>query len=357
MNMAIWPKFFTLLGDPDGTIDISMSEFQDFLVTVAQLSKAYHTENNAALMSQFRPNALATAAGESSTCPFPASSSNVLNLFPSPSVKKLDTNLNMIAYRKNCQKLIKHYALTSTTTTEFKISDLVSCMVYLAKSPKYRPLYAILEDTMYDDGTCIPNLTSQEIIHLVDLLRNLLDMPVTTLDYGNIQILRNTLNKAMSYPIARYPRIMVAQSALLSKDKRCTLEELIVERGKQLTKLVPTQLVKPLDTNKIPYCDNTNLMNTLMKLIDDFPVHRMFYNAVNAIFYTTMDNYATANCKFDVQDYNQLFSVVDDINEFNMKSGLVVRKPKISDSLSVYLQSGSRDRLSVDVGPSKRKKY
>ncbi|QEI03682.1 P40 [Rachiplusia nu nucleopolyhedrovirus] len=374
MNMAIWPKFFTLLGDPDATIDIPMSEFQDFLVTVAQLSQATHTETNAALTSQFATTRIGgggatTAVADNTTaCPFPGPSQNVLNLFPTASARRandrLDNNLNMVTYRKNCQKLLKHYALTNTTSAEFKISDLVSCMVYLAKSPKYRPLYLLIEDSLYGDYDCNPNYSSQEMMHLVDLLRNLLDMPTTILDFGNIQIMKNTLNKAMNYPIARYPRVIVAQSAVLSKDKRCTLEELLVERGKLLNKMESMQFMNPSESNRIPYCDDVNFINQLMKIVDDFPVHRMFYNAANAIFYTTMDNYATANCKFEIKDYNELFAVMDDISEYNAMSSKDCRKANITDSLNVYLGNASKRNTADGLSScssntllSKRKKY
>ncbi len=372
MNMAIWPKFFTLLGDPDATIDISMSEFQDFLVTVAQLSQAYHTENNAALTSQFaaRPGTVIGGVGAADTaCPFPGPPQpNVLNLFPTNKrVNDKDINLNMMQYRKNCQKLLKYYALTNTTSTDFKVSDIVSSMVYLAKSPKYRALYSLLEESLYSEYDCNPNLTSQEIMHLIDLLRNLFDMPTNTLDYGNIQVMKSALSRAMNSPISRYPRVMVVQSTVLSKDKRCSLDELIVERGKRFNKIEPQQFMNPTDSSRIPYCDDISFINQLMKIVDEYPLHRMFYNAANAIFYTTMDNYAMANCNFEVKDYNELYNVMDDINEYMENTEIVSRKLDVSDSLNVYLGSKRNiaDSLSSSASTSqhnnsivaKRKKY
>lgn len=372
MNMAIWPKFFTLLADPDATMDISMNEFQDFLLTVAQLSQASHVENNAALSSQF-DGTTAAAAGTTTagaTCPFPApggggggTQRNVFNLFATN--KRIndrhDTGVNMVTFRKNCQKILKHYTLTNTTSSEFKVGELVSCMIYLAKSPKYRPLYALLENSMTEDYECVVNYTSDEVQHIIDLLKNLLDLPTSIIDYGNVKILKNTMNKAMNYPITRFPRVMVLQTSSLSRDKRCSLEELLTERGNELSKLEPQQYVNASESGRIPYCDDEDIINLLLKITDDFSIHRMFYNAANSIFYTTMENYAVANCKFDVDDYNNIFKVMDTIREYSEKCGVTIKNPELTDSLNIYLggarSSSSLASPSSSSSTTKRKKY
>ncbi|AAY84025.1 P40 [Chrysodeixis chalcites nucleopolyhedrovirus] len=360
MNMAIWPKFFTLLADPDATMDLSMDEFQDFLTTVAQLSQASYVENNAALTSQFERGSTPPAA---SSCPFPATSTttmaptaqrNPLSLFSSSSgggrsIAADSSSANMGLFRKNCQKILKHYTLTNTSSTDFKVSDLVSCMIYLAKSPKYRPLYALLESSMVDEYECMPNYTSDEVHHLTDLLKNLLDLPTSIVDFGNIKILKSTMNKAMNYPVTRFARVIVLQSSALSRDKRCTLEELLTERGDELSKLEPQQYVNASEGNRIPYCDDEDFINELLKITDDFSIHRMFYNAANSIFYTTMENYAVSNCKFNVNDYNNIFKVMDNIREYSEKCGILVKTPEQTDSLNIYLGSSGTS--------NKRKKY
>nr|UPO71201.1 orf89 [Trichoplusia ni single nucleopolyhedrovirus] len=356
MNMAIWPKFFPLLADPDATMDLSMDEFQDFLTTVAQLSQTSHAENNAALTSQFERGGATTAPTTATSCPFPATSSsssiqrNPLSLFASTSGRTITTtessSANMALFRKNCQKILKHYTLTNTSSTDFKVSDLVSCMIYLAKSPKYRPLYALLENSMVDEYECMPNYTSNEIHHITDLLKNLLDLPTSIVDFGNIKILKSMMNKAMNYPVTRFARVIVLQSSGLSRDKRCTLEELLTERGDELSKLEPQQYVNASEGNRIPYCDDEEFINELLKITDDFSIHRMFYNAANSIFYTAMENYAVSNCKFNVHDYNNIFKVMDNIRDYSEKSGILVKTPEQTDSLNIYLG-----------GTSKRKKY
>ncbi|ACI28780.1 P40 [Agrotis ipsilon multiple nucleopolyhedrovirus] len=363
MNMAIWPKFFPLLADPDAHVNLSLSEFQQFLVTVAQMARTAQNENNAALASaaQDRGAMSASAAPISDTLAAPPPPRNILNLFGggggggarrAANVSTSDS-VNMTTFRKNCQKLLKHYTLSNTSSSEFKVSDVVSCMVYLAKSPKYRPLYALLEMSMTEEYDCVPNYTADQMHHIVDLIKNLLDLPTSLIDFGSVKILKSTFNKVMNYPISRFARVMLLPSAPLASDKRCTIEELILERGQEISKLEPQQYLNAGDGTKIPYCDDEHFINDLLKIVDDFSLHRMFYNAANSIFYTTMENYAVANCKFEVNDYNNIFKVMDNLREYDAKCGLVVNRNDKTDSLNIYLGASS----SSSSSGAKRRKY
>ncbi|AYN45015.1 p40 [Alphabaculovirus alterspexiguae] len=336
MNMAIWPKFFPLLADPDAHINLSLSEFKQFLVTVAQMSRNAQNENNAALASAARDTTLTTATPAPATQP-----RSVLNLFGSTTRGRIteSDSVNMAIFRKNCQKLLKHYTLTNTSTSEFRVADIVSCMVYLARSPKYKPLFSLLELSMTDEYDCMPSYTSDQIHHIVDLLKSLLDMPTSIIDFSSVKLLKSTFNKAMNYPITRFARVTLLPSIPLAGDKRCTIEELIVERGQEISKLEPQQYLNASEGTKIPYCDDEHFINDLLKIVDDFNLHRMFYNAANSIFYTTMENYAVANCKFDVQDYNNIFKVMDNLREYDAHGVLISRKEN-SDSLNIFLNSG-----------------
>ncbi|AUV65341.1 P40 [Alphabaculovirus myunipunctae] len=356
MNMAIWSKFFPLLADPDAHINMSMAEFQQFLVTVAQLARSAHVEQNAVLASAHASSMPTTAAlAPTTTTNAPR---NVLNLFQSGGANRFrggggGDSVNMNTFRKHCQKLLKHYTLTNTSSSDFKVSDIVSCMVYLAKSPRYKPLYELLESSMTDEYECLPNYTSDQMHHIVDLIKSLLDLPTSLIDFGNVKILKSTFNKAMNYPISRFARIMMLPSVSLARDKHCSIEDLILERGSEISKLEPQQYINASESTKIPYCDDEHFINDLLKIIDDFSLHRMFFNAANSIFYTTMENYAVANCKFDANDYNNIFRVMDNIREHELKcggGGLVVSSSSTrgkTDSLSVYMGSAY----------SKRKKF
>ncbi|AIE47813.1 p40 [Peridroma alphabaculovirus] len=354
MNMAIWPKFFTLLADPDAHITLSQSEFQQFLVTVAQLSRAAQVEDNAVLASE--ASVPGVSGGGVAAQPPPARR-NVLNLFSGAGGRRgaadRGDSVNMATFRRNCQKLLKQYTLSNTSSSEFKVSDLVSCMVYLAKAPKYKPLYELLEMSMTDEYDCTPNYSADQMHHIVDLIKNLLDLPTSIIDFGSVKLLKSTFNKAMNYPISRFARVMLLPSAPLARDKRCSIEELIMERGQQISHLEPQQYLNATDGTKIPFCDDEHFINDLLKLIDDFSLHRMFYNAANSIFYTTMENYAVANCKFEVADYNNIFRVMDNLREYDLRCGPVAgRVAQKSDSLNIYLGGAGSSPSSA-----KRKKY
>ena len=367
MNMAIWPKFFPLLSDPDGHINLSLDEFQQFLVTVAQMARTAQIENNAALASAARDTTMAAAASSSTmtASSLPPPPRNILNLFGGGGVGRrkdigATDSLNMALFRKNCQKIIKHYTLSNTSSSEFRVADIVSCMVYLAKSPKFKPLYSLLELSMTDEYDCMPSYTADEMHHIVDLIKSLLDLPTSLIDFGSVKILKSTFNKAMNYPITRFARVMILPTATLASDKRCTIEELIVERGQEIAKLEPQQYLDSSNGTKIPYCDDEQFINDLLKLIDDYSLHRMFYNAANSIFYTTMENYAVANCKFEVSDYNNIFRVMDNLREYESQCGrgtLINLKEK-TDSLNIFLGNNDKIKSSSSASSSsKRKKY
>ncbi|AUF81611.1 ac101 [Malacosoma neustria nucleopolyhedrovirus] len=354
MQMAIWTRFFPLLVNPNDSISLTLGEFQEFIVTVAQLSVAHNIENNVAITSQFVHPGNAARAEQTSQPPA-GSARGIFNLFPTrtttATASSTSKDINAAIYRKSCQKLLQYYTLSNTTLIDFKVSDLVGCMIYLSQTPQYRPLYLLLETSFDDEHECMPNLAPDQVQHLIDLLRSLLDLPSSLIDFNNLKILKTTIGKSMNYPLTRFPRIILMPGPNRSKDRSCTLKDLIIERSSLIHQLESQQCIN--EDSKIPYCDDESFINEILKSIDAFPVHRMFYNAVNSIFYTTMENYAVANCKFDINDYNNIYKInSNDYNEMcNIGGGGV--GGEYTDSLNISLsKSGSGSMLT-----KKRKIY
>ncbi|RTL85773.1 hypothetical protein EJV44_24800, partial [Ancylobacter aquaticus] len=331
MQMEIWPKFFPLLSNSNSTLNISLNEFMDFLETVARQSVLNADVNSTVLATGLAP-------APEPTPPSAPQRRNLLNLFSQRQQTEKSDNLieDLNEYRKRCVRLLQYYTLTSTTSVEFKISDLICCMIYLSRIPKYRPLYAYLEGTFLadDDVECSPYVTPDQQYNIVNLLRLLMEMPGSTIDMNTVKLLRSTMIKTMKYPLARFPRIMVLQNTNLTKDKRCTLHDLIIERSESIKNLDSNQCINDLNSSKIPYCDDTEFITDLFDMITDFPIPRMFYNAANSIFYSSMENYAVANCKFDVNDYNNIFTIMECTKE---SDALTLKHLEMSDSLNVYL--------------------
>nr|WUR10752.1 P40 [Calliteara abietis nucleopolyhedrovirus] len=355
MQMDIWVKLFSLLPEPnDGNLQLSFDSFTNFLVNVATAAVNRSNTDNAALVSGHAAgvNAAAApsdAARQTGTAPNNAGG-GLFSVFAKRNrggaIVGFNSNDDYRAMRKACQKILQYYTLNTTSTCEFKVGDLMSCLLYLSKMPNYRPLYNLLEQAIGDVYECVPNLTQDQMYHITQLLRNLLDLPNSVVDFNNVKLLRNTLNKVMNFPLTRFPRIMVLPSSNLSKDQRCTLEELILERGEALAKIEPQQFVEHSESSRIPFCDDEEFIHELLKLTENFDLKRMFYNTANSMFYTTMENYAVNNCKFDIEDYNNIFKTVDELKELSENCGLAPRMPSVSDSLNIYLND-----------KSKRKKY
>lgn len=357
MELDIWPKLFRLLPDDrdaDETIELSFQAFADFLLNVAIVSKNHSERDNAALASAnafYSPTQTSTNVGgtQHQQQQQPPMRQGILRVFPhnNQRANENSSRINLAPYQKACHRVLQYYTLSSTTSSDFKVSDLVLCMVYLSKMDHFLPLYKLLESAFVgNEYECVPYLEPDQMYHIVTLLRELLSLPTTSLDFDSVKLLRATLNKVMNYPLTKFPRIIIVPNTDLARDKRCTLEDLILERGQNIARLEPQQYVDALDGNKIPYCDDEDFINELLKLTDDFSLPRMFFNAANSIFYTTMENYAVTNCKFDVHDYNKIYKAMDEFREMAEACGLVNKHPEVSDSLNVYLGSAA-----------KRKKY
>ncbi|BAC67328.1 budded virus/occlusion-derived virus structural protein [Adoxophyes honmai nucleopolyhedrovirus] len=343
MQMDIWPKFFPLLSNPNATLNLSMQDLFEFLENTARHAALHNDTDSAALASGLLSNRPVTNDDNDTTTQHQRRR-NLLNFktLRNSNDKTLVNIQNLNEYRKRCIKVLQYYTMRNTTTVDFKINDIVTAMIYLAITPKYKPLYVYLEGVMFSETDCAPVITEELAHNLINLLRSIMDMPTTTVDAETVKLLRITLNKTMNYPVARYPRVLVTLNSSLNQDKRRTLEELIIDRMECIQRLEPTQVVTNMDTNKIPYCDDMDFMTELYDMIGQFPVPRMFYNAANSMFYNTMENYAIANCKFNVEDFNNIFKISTCAKEIEEKI------KQTTDSLNIYLGNNLL---------SKRRKY
>ncbi|QWO71632.1 p40 [Orgyia pseudotsugata single capsid nuclopolyhedrovirus] len=353
MQMDVWVKLFPLLPEPnDAHVNLSIDAFVDFFTNVAIAANNRDISDTTALISEHA--ATGGAASASSSAPVnlrPAGgaavqSRNLFNVFNrnvgGGKVNAESDSGRLLALRKVCQKTLQYYTLNTTTSSDFKVGDLVSCMLYLSHMPNYKPLYALLEQAFGSEAyECLPNVKSDEMYHVTHLLRSLLDLPSTTIDFDNVKLLRSSLNKMMNFPLARFPRIIILPPVGLSKDKRCDLEDLILERSEMIARMEPQQYVEGGDSSKIPYCSDEDFIHELLKLTDEFNLKRMFYNAANSMFYTTMENYAIANCKFNIDDYNNIFKTMDEFKHLSEKCGLSHKTPELTDSLNIYLSGGA----------------
>ncbi|ABL76030.1 p40 [Maruca vitrata nucleopolyhedrovirus] len=340
MQLAIWPQLFPLLCDEHQNVQLNTDVLIDFMMHVARKSQNTILNNNAAIASQYAAGNVGALDASAPAQPRP-----VINLFARANATTAPAQseelINMRRYRNAARKLIHHYSLNSTNSTEYKISDVVMTMIFLLRSEKYHTLFKLLEST-FDDYTCRPQMTQIQTDTLLDAVRSLLEMPSTTVDLTTVDIMRSSFARCFNSPIMRYAKIVLLQNTALQRDKRTTLEELLIERGEKIQMLQPQQFIN--SGTEIPFCDDAEFLNRLLKHIDPYPINRMYFNAANTMFYTTMENYAVSNCKFNIEDYNNIFKVMENIRKHNST------KSNDQDDLNIYLgiQSSSN---------AKRKKY
>ncbi|AAP29876.1 unknown [Choristoneura fumiferana multiple nucleopolyhedrovirus] len=324
MQMEIWPQLLRMCSDTVSDIDLNTNTLMGFLITVARKSQTKFTNANAASASEF-------AAGgpfERVAAPVPATTVQTVfgGLAPAPSAKS--ALVDMRRYRAAARRLIQHYTLNTTTSSEFKVRDVVMTMIFLERSDGYHQLFKLLETAM-EDNTCRPQLTEMQTNSLLQTLRTLLEMPATPIDMTTADVMRSSFIRCFASPVLRYAKIVLLQGETVGRDKRTTLEELLVERGDNIQKLQPQQYIT--SGSEIPFCDDPEFINKLLKHLDPYPLSRMYYNAANSMFYTTMENYAVANCKFNIEDYNKIFKGAESVKRHANKTA------EDNDDLDIYL--------------------
>nr|ANS70989.1 protein p40 [Lymantria dispar multiple nucleopolyhedrovirus] len=371
MQMDIWVRLFRLLCDNGhrAELDLPYNDFVELLTIVAAASRNSQVRDNVTLASEHLRPQTDDSRPQPASAPAPAAAAtqqrSLLNLFaPARSRNEAavvagDPRL-MVGYKKVCRKLLQYYTLSTTSSTEFQVRDVVACMLYLSRQPSYKPLFHLLEGALEDDIECVPHLEPDQVFNIINIMRDLLELPSATLDFNNIRSLKLTFGKIMHYPLTRFPRIIIVPNTDLSRHTRCTLEDLILQRARALSQLEPQQYVDALDDNRIPYCDDEDFINELLKLTDGFSLPRMFFNATNSIFYTTMENYAMTNCKFDINDYNNIFKVMDSFKELssqNCGANGIFKQSDLTDSLNIYLGAdGSSSSSTLSTLKNKRMK-
>lgn len=324
MQMEIWPLLLRMCSDTVTNIDVNTNNLIKFLITVARKSQTSFANSNAATASAFESGNSVTRIATSTAAP---ATQTVFGGFVSAPNNE-PALVDMRRYRTAARRLIQHYTLNTTASSEFKVSDVVMTMIFLQRSESYHQLFKLLDMTM-DGLTCRPQLTESQTNTLLHTLRTLLDMPSVPIDMTTVDVMRNSFTRCFASPVLRYAKIVLLEGETVSRDKRTTLEELLVERGNNIQKLQPQQYVR--SGSEIPFCDDSEFINKLLKHLDPYPLSRMYYNAANAMFYTTMENYAVANCKFNIQDYNKIFKGAESVKKHLNKTS------EDDDGLDIYL--------------------
>ena len=123
MQLAIWPQLFPLLCDEHQSVQLNTDVLINFMMHVARKSQNTILNNNAAIASQYAAGNADVVAAPASAQPTPRP---VINLFARANAaapaQPSEELINMRRYRNAARKLIHHYSLNSTSSTEYKIS-------------------------------------------------------------------------------------------------------------------------------------------------------------------------------------------------------------------------------------------
>ncbi|AVA31141.1 p40/c42 [Oxyplax ochracea nucleopolyhedrovirus] len=334
MQLIIWPQLFPLLCDQNQTVEINTDTILEFLMLVARASQNTIMNNNAAIASQYASGNVPLSTTAPPTVPTTSTPRTMFNMFQQQTRNNVasansENLIDMKRYKAAARKLVQYYALNNTHSAEHKIGDIVMTMIFLLRSEKYNLLFKLLESTI-NGNMCRPQMTQLQVDEILDALRSLMEMPSATVDLNTVDILRASFTTCFNSPIMRYAKIVLLDRIMLHGDKCTTFDDLLYERLKKIQTLQPQQYIK--SGTEIPFCDDVQFLDKLLKHIDPYPLPRMFYNAANTIFYTTMENYAIANCEFKKDDYNKIFKVLNNIKK---------KDTECSDELNIYLGTKS----------------
>lgn len=310
MRMPIWPKFFPILVNQNAGVDFTITEIVDLLINTARMSLIRSQETSAALTSQF---ANPTGTIQQTPATRPPATSFIGVMKPAPSESS-----DLASLQRKCRQLLKYYSEAAGATAEFFIGDITKCMLFLKITPSYTSLYNFLQESMYKDYDCPPALNELEKSYLVNQLREITGLD-NKIDYETLKILRATLGRVFNYPIARYPRIILMEGIKkVRNEKPYQIEEIIYERWDNMSRLEP-QFIIDEKSRCVVESENIELTDQMLKSIEHINVDRVFTNAINAIFYSTLENYAVSNCKFNPEDYNHIYCCADVDEGFKKK--------------------------------------
>nr|WOZ46860.1 hypothetical protein ICELHAMJ_00063 [Cydia pomonella granulovirus] len=159
------------------------------------------------------------------------------------------------------------------------------------------------------------------------VLDNLRDLTVITnfrLDQEAVNLMVHNLQVALNNELSKYPTVKVKDFISTSN-----VYEKEVEPAKAFGDKFEL-LVAQKHTHQVLAADNTLLFNSNPVIVENIAasieancdINRMVYNSINNIFINSVEQSAAENIKFDVDDYNRRFRVLDRVRD-NLRNNFV----------------------------------
>nr|AJA91711.1 BV/ODV-C42 [Adoxophyes orana granulovirus] len=323
MSYPFWEKFFPLLGNAT-TVTIDFNTLSDLINEAAETAEQLIMTRGGVMFSQYLQQQQTNGANVIAS----NTSSNNINRFITSrpvveNVNKIDTK----KYYPSVEKLSTYFVSASISSTLYTVKDIVKLYLYLSHTPSYSPLFNLLEQILFkSQKDCIPNVPSDQATVILNCIRNLTSITNYRLDYDGLMLMLNNIRISLNNEIAMYPIVKVRDiiSNLNAYDRETEPYKAYAEKFEMLVALKSSHHVVATD-NKLSFNGNTIIINNTAASVERYcDINRMVFNSVNNIFINAVEMCASENVKFDVNNYNRKFVVLDRVRE-NVRNNFVER--------------------------------
>ncbi|AAK70745.1 ORF85 similar to AcMNPV ORF101 [Cydia pomonella granulovirus] len=315
MTYPFWEKFFPLLGTST-TVTVELSTLSELINEAAETAEQLIITQGGVVYSQYVQNAAP---------PTLSASLNPARRLLVPTATTATLPLDTKRYHSFAEKVANYFVSASVQSTMYTVKDIVKLYLYLSHIPKYKPLYQLLEETLFTkQRNCVPIISTEKMSLVLDNLRDLTVITNFRLDQEAVNLMVHNLQVALNNELSKYPTVKVKDFISTSN-----VYEKEVEPAKAFGDKFEL-LVAQKHTHQVLAADNTLLFNSNPVIVENIAasieancdINRMVYNSINNIFINSVEQSAAENIKFDVDDYNRRFRVLDRVRD-NLRNNFV----------------------------------
>ncbi|AAQ21671.1 unknown [Cryptophlebia leucotreta granulovirus] len=318
MTYPFWEKFFPLLGNST-TITLELSTLSEMINEAAETAEQLIVTQGGVVYSQYVQNATNTSG----------TNNNMVNrrllVPPISTATPVLQPLEIKKYHNFAEKIASYFVSASVQSSMYTVKDVVKLYLYLSHLPKFKPLFSLLEEALFTkQRNCVPAVTSDKLILILDNLRDLTVITNFRLDNEAVSLMLNNIQIVLNNELSKYPVVKVKDFISTSNvyEKEVEPFKAFGDKFELLVAQKSSHLVLSSE-NTLLFNSNPIIVENIAASIEyNCDINRMVYNSINNIFINSVEQSAAENIKFDVDDYNRRYRVLDRIRE-NLRNNYI----------------------------------
>lgn len=322
MQLPYWELFFPLLGDAS-TATVEFTSLYDLINDVAAAADGNVVAQGGAIYANYTNDGSA---------PSTVQTTGAGGVLPPRRVVAATTGvvLDVKKFSTFADKMMQHFVSAGAGAQVFKVRDIIMLYLYTAHNQRFRVLYNFLESALFrGERECVPTMSSADSSLLLDSVRELTNMTNIRLDYEALMNASMSVHRAVQNELTRYPSIRVRPffSTLNVYDKVTEPCKAFVDK---FGTLLSQKIQYYVPAAEVSLCNSPMVIENILSSVEkSSDVVRMVYNAMNNIFINTVEQCAVENIRFDMEDFNKRFQLMERVRD--MSSGNVVEKEAVGD--------------------------